>query len=98
DGCRGKIGGLREQRGITSFDFSSKRSALAIGHRGNTRRLRATPLSQRGDLWNFVESAACEILGDDGNIVVAMRNSRQEAWRVVREQRFERLGYRLSKL
>src|ERR1051325_5568660 len=80
------------------LDFAAKRRALAVGYGRNARRVCTTACSQRGELRQLIESAARKVLGNGGKIVVAVRNSSQEAWRIDGKRSLERLGHDIREL
>ena len=87
DGGRRDVRGLDQARRAASLDFAAKRCALAVGNGGNARRDSPAACGQRGHLGCPRESALGKILRDDGRIVVAVGDPRQEPWWIVREKR-----------
>src|SRR4029453_632637 len=76
------VGRLCEPRLVARLDLVAQRRALAIGDGRNSRRSRPAArghcIEARGD-----EAAARKIPLDRGELMVAVRNSRHEAGRIV---------------
>lgn len=98
DGARGHGGRLIKPRSVARLNFVTKRRPLAERHRGSACRERATPCRQGGELRRLVEPPSKKVARNDGKVVVPVRDTLRELWRIFRKNRSQRPAYCLGKL
>src|SRR6516162_8597669 len=97
EGLRRRCRGAFQARCITGLDFVPQRSSLAIGNRRIARRRRPA-FAIDGLDGNLLKSRRHELRADFFHIMIAMRDAGNEARRVLRKERRQRLRYDIGKL
>jgi hypothetical protein len=94
----GSLGGLVEAAGGAGLDLAAQRRALAVGDRRDARGRGAAARGHGVDRGRRGEAGRGEGAREKSDVVVAVRRARQEARRVVGEQRRERRGDRVREV